>query len=223
MSPNASCAKWVMPTRTVPLPSPRHPLVLGGVSQILRDHQTRPSSIGAPGPTTGAAAPVRRPDGRVPTSSARAAPKPRRPHDPRRSRYRRHRRPTSATPPGMFNAVRIVCRITDHRDRVRARQPLPVHDQIPPPSVSTEVRRGDDPHRRPVPAGDLHRLRAGPAQLLHRVEHPVRPDRPYHPAEPDRQTPAPRAGSVPARMPSSSARRVASSSAACRPCSPERS
>ena len=189
MSPSASCANWVMPTRTGPPSAPRHPLVLGGVPQILRNHQRVPHRIGAPGPP-GAAAPVR--TGRAcssfngacsaDTSATSRSSTVTLPPSPRTD---------ATTPPGMFNAVRIVSgspiTVIVIRTRQTSARPPPAHRPARPRSTS---RRRSAPT--PVPPGDLHRLRPGAPQLLHRVQHPVRPDRLPRRLEPHRQPRPPR-------------------------------
>ena len=107
----------------------------------------------------------------------------------------------------MFNAVRIVA---GSPITVIVNGPVnrpPVHHQRSRRPVQ-EVRRGDDPHRRPVPTGDLHRLRARAPQLLHRVQHPSRRIG-FAPAlEPHRQprppTPATYPPGCPTRRPAAS-------------------
>ena len=49
MSPSASCAKSVMPTRTGPAVAGADPLVLGGVPQVLRVFTRGTYPLVAPG------------------------------------------------------------------------------------------------------------------------------------------------------------------------------
>ena len=104
-------------------------------------------------------------------------------------------------------------RIADHVDRVRGRQRDAVDGD--PLARVDEVGAGDDPHRRPRrrrrSASPRRPRRAAPRPRRARVSARIRsvPRR-----EHDWSARAPRRGSVPARMPSSSARRRASASAA---------
>ena len=218
MSPSASWAKWVMPTRTDPSASPG--LRTHSCSAVYFRSSGRftretvlvlpdPAPAGAPRGGHTAAAAV--------SGSVRGSGVVRGLH--RRERSDDHllallgaglaavaRLAVSATPPGMPIAVGERGRVADRQDRVRDGDGDAV-DRDP------GVRGGEARVEADPDAADLDRLGAGGAQLLDRVEQVLRGSAGGSGSVIVSTTPGPWAATVPARMPSASERLRASCSA----------